>query len=138
MAMFLAATLAFRKTFPAEDPEEDQGEKRSFKPELLWWGLAGLLGGLAVMFRPDSGLFLAAVGITLVGSSAFRRILTPHNGRLKAELRTLAAAAIFSLAFMLVLLPWTIRNARTFHLFQPLAPSHGEMPGEFVPRGYQL
>jgi len=52
--------------------------------------------------------------------------------------RTIAAGALFSFAFILVLLPWTIRNARVFYLFQPLAPSHGEMPGEFVPRGYQL
>jgi len=37
-----------------------------------------------------------------------------------------------------VLTPWTIRNWRVFHLFQPLAPAHGEMPGEFVPRGYYL
>jgi hypothetical protein len=50
--------------------------------------------------------------------------------------RTLAAGTLFSLAFVLVLVPWTIRNARVFHLFQPLSPSHGEMPGEFVPRGY--
>ncbi|HXI23389.1 MAG TPA: hypothetical protein VNG71_05895, partial [Pyrinomonadaceae bacterium] len=34
--------------------------------------------------------------------------------------------------------PWTIRNWRVFHVFQPLAPAHGEMPGEFVPRGYYL
>jgi hypothetical protein len=43
---------------------------------------------------------------------------------------------MFSLAFLLVLVPWTIRNHRVFHLFQPLAPAHAEMPGEFVPRGY--
>ena len=43
---------------------------------------------------------------------------------------------MFSLAFCLVLVPWTIRNYRVFHLFQPLAPAHAEMPGEFVPRGY--
>jgi len=35
-----------------------------------------------------------------------------------------------------VLVPWTIRNQRVFHFFQPLSPAHGEMPGEFVPRGY--
>src|SRR5678809_1244203 len=34
--------------------------------------------------------------------------------------------------------PWTIRNRRVFHVFQPLAPAHAEMPGEFVPRGYLL
>jgi hypothetical protein len=43
---------------------------------------------------------------------------------------------LFSLAFVSLLVPWTIRNARVFHLFQPLSPAHGEMPGEFVPRGY--
>jgi len=43
---------------------------------------------------------------------------------------------VFSLAFCLALAPWTIRNFRMFHLFQPLAPAHAEMPGEFVPRGY--
>jgi hypothetical protein len=43
-----------------------------------------------------------------------------------------------SFVFILVLAPWTIRNWRVFHLFQPLAPQHAEMPGEFVPRGYLL
>src|SRR6267142_493203 len=52
MAMFLAATLAFRA--------------ESLKRSLAWWILSGLLGGLAVLFRPDSGLFVAAVGLTLV------------------------------------------------------------------------
>ena len=166
MAMFLAATFGFRKTFATEDTEESQSNKRSFQRFLFWWLIAGLLGALAVMFRPDSGLFLAAVGITLVvngvrsvlarrggdqtlecaDSSALskaatgrrtpkRRFALPAHSKFS---RTLAAGAIFSLAFVLVLIPWTIRNARVFHLFQPLAPSHGEMPGEFVPRGYQL
>jgi hypothetical protein len=147
MAMLLAATLAFRA----------EHGKRS----LLWWLTAGLLGGLAVLFRPDSGLFVAAVGLTLVitgliwsppaersGDGALdvapvdksRSIqsgvalrLPPHS---KNFLRTMGAGAVLSLAFMIVLVPWTIRNQRVFHLFQPLAPSHGEMPGEFVPRGY--
>src|SRR5262249_17745872 len=51
--------------------------------------------------------------------------------------KVIVAGSVFSLAFILVLAPWTIRNLRVFHLFQPLAPVHGEMPGEFVPRGYQ-
>jgi hypothetical protein len=160
MAMFLAATLAFRA--------------ESWKRSLRWWIFSGLLGGLAVLLRPDSGLFAAAVGLTLVitgllwsspaggsgngaldQSSASRRILSHHQSRLKAVLqtiqsgialrlpphsktfsRTFMAGAVFSLAFVLALVPWTIRNERVFHLFQPLAPSHGEMPDEFVPRGY--
>jgi hypothetical protein len=59
-----------------------------------------------------------------------------------------AAAAIFVLitertrvwimlaAFAIVLLPWTIRNAIVFHTFEPLAPTHANMPGDFVARGY--
>ena len=157
MAMLLAVTLAFRNTRTTEDTEESK-EHRSFKRSFLWWLTAGLLGGLAVLFRPDSGLFVAAVGITLtapiwsaVANAARhrfgspvetsgdgnpkrrRRFALPAHSKLS---RTLSAGTLFSLAFVMVLVPWTIRNARVFHLFQPLAPSHGEMPGEFVPRGY--
>ncbi|HEV8590386.1 MAG TPA: hypothetical protein VGQ72_16070, partial [Pyrinomonadaceae bacterium] len=52
--------------------------------------------------------------------------------------QSLIFATIFSVAFALVLTPWTIRNWRVFHLFQPLSPAHAEMPGEFVPHGYLL
>jgi hypothetical protein len=145
MAMFLVATIAFRKTFTTEGTEEDH--KTSFRGVLLWWVIAGLLGGFAVTFRPDSGLFLAAVGLTLVTALRVPTLVGRLRGKdptkvvtLKANQfsRTVAAGAVFSLAFVLVLAPWTIRNARVFHVFQPLSPSHGEMPGEFVPRGYNL
>jgi len=75
-----------------------------------------------------SGLFAATAGLTLVFSRLLQR-------RWK---EMFVSGAVFSLAFCLVLVPWTIRNYRVFHLFQPLAPAHGEMPGEFVPRGYLL
>jgi 4-amino-4-deoxy-L-arabinose transferase-like glycosyltransferase len=158
MAMFLAATFAFRNGSTTEDAEGST-ENVSFKRALLWWLVAGLCGGLAVLFRPDSGLFALAIGLTLVitapiwsavASAARHRFgsLVEASGdevpkrRRRFALpahstsRTLAAGTLFSLAFVLVLVPWTIRNARVFHLFQPLSPSHGEMPGEFVPRGY--
>lgn len=146
IAMFVAMTLAFRSS-TAENTEEDKNT--NLRRSLIWWCVAGLIGGLNVLFRPDSGLFVAAVGLTLVvcglvRSSAFRRVLSPHPSRLKAVLqtkslsRTMAAGTVFSLAFLIVLTPWTIRNWRVFHHFQPLAPAHGEMPGEFVPRGYYL
>ncbi|MDX6530600.1 MAG: hypothetical protein QOH41_2890 [Blastocatellia bacterium] len=162
LAMFLSATFAFRNGF-TEGPEED---RKGFKRALLWWMAAGLCGGLAVLFRPDSGLFALAVGLTLVitapiwsalASAARHRFgsfgVPPSGGAITSKQRppkggtqnvpvqsklsrTLIAGTLFSLAFALALAPWTIRNARVFHLFQPLAPSHGEMPGEFVPRGY--
>jgi ribosomal protein L12E/L44/L45/RPP1/RPP2 len=42
-----------------------------------------------------------------------------------------------SLGFILILVPWTIRNWRTLHVFQPLAPLNANMPGEFIPLGYE-
>lgn len=115
VAMVLAATFAFKSTL----------RKRA----VPWWVVTGLCSGLAVLFRPDSGLFAAAIGATLILSAlpVLRRIRD-----------AILFAAIFSLAFCLVLVPWTIRNRRLFHVFQPLAPAHAEMPGEFVPRGYLL
>lgn len=156
--MFLAVAMcvAATKAFTTEGTEKT---KKTIRRALLWWAVAGLLGGLAVLIRPDSGLFVAAIGLTLV-LTAFRiptlvglflRKKDPtkvgtlnaseDRGRpfaLPALSQPFAAGCIFSLAFVLVLAPWTIRNARVFHRFQPLAPAHGEMPGEFVPRGYFL
>src|ERR1041384_3375421 len=145
VAMFVAVTIAFRKSFTTEDTEEDKNPSRKLRDALLWWGVAGLIGGLAVMMRPDSGLFLAAVGLTLVGTSiwsaATRRRFDSAGKSAHSKTnftRIIASGAALSFAFILVLAPWTIRNWRVFHVFQPLAPAHGEMPGEFVPRGYQL
>ena len=112
VSMVLTATFAFKAT----------ARKRA----IVWWIVTGLIAAIAVLFRPDSGLFAAAIGLTLMLSS-WRRFR-------EATLY----AAIFSIAFCLVLVPWTIRNWRLFHVFQPLAPAHAEMPGEFVPHGYLL
>ena len=120
VAMVLTATLAFKASV----------RKRA----IFWWIGTGLIAGLSVLFRPDSGLFAAAIGLTLVLSAVQawrRRTLTRIS-------EPFVSAVLFSLAFCIVLVPWTIRNLRVFHVFQPLAPAHGEMPGEFVPRGYLL
>ena len=126
VAMCLTATFAFR--------ESDQ------KRAALWWLATGVVCGVAVLFRPDSGLFAAAIGITLVATtlkgSAHSQEPQPAKDFLFRFSRASFLGAVFSLAFCLVLVPWTIRNQRVFHLFQPLAPAHAEMPGEFVPRGY--
>ena len=175
LAMCLAATLAFRNGFTTEDTEGSLKDHPNLKQALFWWSIAGLLGGVAVLLRPDCGLFVAAIGFTLVittiwtavasargprrgsragvvvarrrfGSSLEvdqpahdpkrrRRFALPAHSKIS---RTLVAGAVFSVAFALALTPWTIRNWRVFHSFQPLAPAHGEMPGEFVSRGYNL
>jgi len=128
VAMVLTATFAFKATVR--------------KRMLAWWVITGLIAGLSVLFRPDSGLFAAAIGGTLVFSTGFAQRRKGSKAgffTVFAPLReTILAAFLFSVAFCIVLVPWTIRNQRVFHVFQPLAPTHGEMPGEFVPRGYLL
>jgi hypothetical protein len=163
VALLIAATLAMRK-LTTDDTEEDRKQKRT--GAVAWWCVVGLIGGVAVMMRPDAGLFLAAVGVTLVITNIWsavaipiyreryrfgstgnaddqrnpkrrRRFALPAHSKVFVA-RVLISGATLSVAFILVLTPWTIRNWYVFHLFQPLAPAHAEMPGEFVPRGYLL
>lgn len=141
IAMFVAATLAIRSS-----TMENTDKRRKKLKIVLLWLLTGLIGGLAVLMRPDAGLFVAAVGMTLgvaglwplvFGFGTTTKTKDP-SPKTKAVGRVLISGAMLSLGFLLVLAPWTIRNWRVFHLFQPLAPAHAEMPGEFVPRGYFL
>lgn len=126
VAMALTATLALR----------GKNQKKAF----ALWVATGLIAGTAVLFRPDSGLFALAIGLTLVVAVLGRASdVKLSSWRLDVVYRTARASylgAILTLAFCAVLVPWTVRNYRVFHLFQPLAPAHAEMPGEFVPRGY--
>lgn len=123
LALCLLATLAFRA--------------HTFTRSLWGWAAVGLVGGIAVFFRPDSSLFVAAVGLTLLFTELFRQQSASEAKAWRPKLaRIVAKGTVLSAAFVLLLIPWTIRNWRTFHLFQPLSPAHGEMPGEFVPRGY--
>ncbi len=48
----------------------------------------------------------------------------------------LRASVLAMAACLLVLLPWTIRNAVTLHQFQPLTPRYSTMPDELVPAGF--
>jgi DNA-directed RNA polymerase, delta subunit len=116
IAMMLAATYAIKA--------------KSLSRAILFWALAGILGGAVVDVRPDSGLFALGLGVTLVIAALARKEIR------KAFLPMLATGTAFTLAFLLVLAPWTIRNERVFGQFQPLAPEHAEAPGEFVPLGY--
>ncbi len=79
----------------------------------------------AIGFRPD-GVLLA--GAIIPGIWWYTR-----KRSLRAGMR---AAIIAALLTMLPLVPWTIRNYRTFHVFQPLAPRSGLDPAEVSIDGY--
>jgi len=46
-------------------------------------------------------------------------------------------AALVSVLALLPLAPWTVRNWRVFHVFQPLAPRYATDPGERINFGFQ-
>jgi hypothetical protein len=56
----------------------------------------------------------------------------PHANRLLRFVPVVVAA----LCILLPLLPWTIRNWRTFHVFQPLSPRSTSDPGEQLFPGF--
>ena len=89
------------------------------------WAVAAALA-YAVLLRPEQGLLAVAVISAMLW-------MAWNAGRSRALLPVLAAA----LCVVLPLIPWTVRNERTFHVFQPLAPRFANDPGEAVPLGFQ-
>ncbi len=113
---------------------------KSDRKQARLWAAAGLLGGLAALVRPDCGMFTAAaVGafllVSLVRSRAARKEGNNETARGYLK-RAIVFAALASFCLAAVLTPWTIRNARVFGVFQPLAPPYANNPDEWVPRGY--
>jgi hypothetical protein len=110
-----------------------------------WWGAAGLMGGAATLFRPDSAIFIGAIGTSLLVLAAAQALAIarsqPSSRLAFTSVRLPAAQAMLSglaltAGFAVALVPWTIRNARVFHVFQPIAPEGAGMPGEFSYSGY--
>ncbi len=126
MLLMLVATCAFLA--------------RTARAQFGWWLASGLLAGAAQLVRPESGLFAASIGFTLVGfgwagssSVAGVPMQTRWRGRFRRVFRD---GAIFSVAFVAMLVPWTIRNARVFHVFAPLPPANVALPGEKTYSGF--
>jgi 4-amino-4-deoxy-L-arabinose transferase-like glycosyltransferase len=89
-----------------------------------WCGVA-VSGG--ILLRPDGGILLVALGLFLLW----------RMWRRPAERTQLFWAAVLVLAISIApLVPWTIRNWRDFHRFEPLVPKSASDPDEFVPDGF--
>ncbi|HKT50946.1 MAG TPA: glycosyltransferase family 39 protein [Candidatus Angelobacter sp.] len=99
---------------------------RNSQPAFLHWGLSGFWTALAILMRPDDGLLLPAFGIVLL------LLLFFHSNRKQIVI----AGVIFLIISIAPLVPWTVRNWRVFHVFQPLASRYANDPGEFVPLGF--
>ena len=81
---------------------------------------------IAALLRPDGVLVGAAVAAAVVWY-AWRQ------GRLRVGI---GIALLCSVLAALPLAPWAVRNWRTFHVIQPLAPRRVNDPGEYVTYGF--
>jgi hypothetical protein len=95
----------------------------------LWVVTAAL--AYAVLLRPEQGLLAAAV----VPAMLWTVVRSPT--RREALGRAVAPVFVAAVCVVLPLAPWTVRNWRTFHVVQPLAPRYATDPGELVPLGFQ-
>lgn len=94
-----------------------------------WLGCGACIAA-AILLRPDGGLLLVAIGLYLAWA-ILKRI---SQGQPYARL--IAAGLIVAVTSLAPLVPWTLRNLRTMHRFQPLAPRYANEENEFVPIGF--
>ena len=94
------------------------------------WAATGAAIAACILLRPDGGILLAAVALYLA-ILAWRR----RAGR-REMAHILVSAIIVVVIALAPLAPWTIRNFRTLHHFQPLAPRYANETDELVSRGF--
>lgn len=96
-----------------------------------WLWVTSAAMAYSVLLRPEQGLLAAIVTpamLWMVWSGT-----EPRRPLLKAFL----PVALAALGVVLPLAPWAVRNWRTFHVVQPLAPRYATDPGEEIPLGFQ-
>ena len=99
------------------------------------WAATGAAVAACILLRPDGGILLAAVLLYL--AVVAWKILASKDHAGKKNTAGVIVAAIIVAGFALApLVPWTIRNFRTLHHFQPLAPRYANDADELVPRGF--
>jgi hypothetical protein len=87
---------------------------------------ASLAMAMAMLLRPDGALVAVAVTVAIVW----------YAWRERRPLAGLKTALLCGLLAVLPLAPWMVRNWRTFHVVQPLAPRRVNDPGEYVTYGF--
>jgi hypothetical protein len=97
----------------------------------VWLG-CGLAIGAAILLRPDGGLLLATIELYLV----FLLITLRRRSAETSSSTVIKAGFIVAMAALAPLIPWTLRNLRTFHEFQPLAPRYANEADDPVTRGF--
>ena len=128
-AAALTETLEIFFTALAFDCAISGLEKLENKKLVPWFG-CGLSVGAAILLRPDGGLLLFSILLYL----AYLVVSRLRSGRPCASL--LIAGIFVTVASLAPLVPWGLRNLRTMHRFEPLAPRYANEEDEFVPMGF--
>lgn len=97
------------------------------QPSKLWAALLAFGWSYAALLRPD-GALLAVVLFPAMIWYGRKRWGTARMARYAVAVGVLSVVPF---------VPWTIRNWRTFHVFQPLAPRYATDPGEDTDPGMQ-
>jgi 4-amino-4-deoxy-L-arabinose transferase-like glycosyltransferase len=97
---------------------------------ILSWTGCGLAIGASILLRPDGGLLLIAIGLYL----GWLLIFPPQKDIPRSHI--VKMGLIVGLVSLAPLIPWTVRNLRTMHEFQPLAPRYANEENDFVPMGF--
>ncbi len=80
----------------------------------------------AALLRPDGALLAVALCPAMV----------VYGRKRWGTARMVRWAAVCGLLSVLPFIPWTVRNWRTFHVFEPLAPRYAMDPGENTDPGF--
>jgi hypothetical protein len=95
---------------------------------LRWWAISGAACAGAILLRPDGGLILGGIGLPALW------LISREPARRR---RLIAGTLLLGVVALAPLVPWTLRNWRVFHVFQPLVTTHANDPGEYLPLGWE-
>ncbi len=96
------------------------------RPRLHWTAALIFSWSFATLLRPDGALLAVVLWVALLVYGRTSLGFSP----------ALRLALISTVLSLLPFVAWTVRNERTFHVFQPLAPRYANDPGEFGSPGY--
>jgi 4-amino-4-deoxy-L-arabinose transferase-like glycosyltransferase len=104
-----------------------------------WVGVIGFALAWAVLLRPEQGMLAVCVVPGMVWISFRDKDALIAGGDHFVGCWTLRVLPVLVVCLLTVLplAPWTVRNLRTMHVFQPLAPRYANDPGELNPYGFQ-
>jgi 4-amino-4-deoxy-L-arabinose transferase-like glycosyltransferase len=99
------------------------------------WAAAGAAIAACILLRPDGGILLAAV-LLYLAVLAGKGVASKKRDERKYTINFLVAAVVVAVFALTPLTVWTVRNFRTLHHFQPLAPRYANDSDELVLRGF--